>query len=176
MIHCTLNTGQIRISPRDEVAEHVIAALNPLLATGEHAMPGPPGYRCTVTTDNTALLATGWRDQVPLAIFGVAPDEDAAAMLWPSLDRHSRIFADLLRLRPAGIPSPQRPATAPWLAALILFARPDEAEWITDFERCLAWAWIDHRNAKTFDRGNGPDRSAIGARNPTGLRAAVVLP
>ena len=40
---------------------------------------------------------------------------------------------------------PTRPPRAPWCGVLChpaLFLRPDAAEWLGDFERCVAWTVI----------------------------------
>lgn len=68
--------------------------------------------------------------------FAVAPD--GAPLAWRSLHR-----------RPSrnGVPAPQEPE-APWCAVLLHKTLPlggDATLWLGDFERCVAWAWIEMR-------------------------------
>ena len=37
-----------------------------------------------------------------------------------------------------------RPASLPWCAVVMMpFVSPMETRWLGDFERCLAWAWLE---------------------------------
>jgi hypothetical protein len=43
-------------------------------------------------------------------------------------------------------PAPVKPASLPWCAVILTpnAARQiDQMDWLGDFERCLAWAWLD---------------------------------
>ena len=107
----------------------MIDALRPLLASGEHDMPGPPGYRLRVTIDGATLAATVFRGPAPLAT------------VWTCLD--DRGLAEVLRVtgaRPAVLLAP--PCV---LASLhrTMTLDPDAIGWLGDFERCLAWAWSE---------------------------------
>lgn len=143
MIHVTLNTRDSRVSPRDEVSPSVRAMLRPLLADGLHPLPGPLGYDLAITTIGAALIATVYRrnDNAPLVMIGVAADFSGSPELWAAL-------VDLLASAPAasvhGADAPlERPTETPWCGAVVLFPTRREAEWLGDFERCLAWAWVD---------------------------------
>jgi len=129
LAHYTITTGHLRMSPRSEVPDDVIDVLRPLLVTGEHVMPHPPGgYRLRVTVDGTALAATVLTASgVPLATTTVAPDAESLT--------HA--------LRATGA-KPAKPISAP--AALVdvyptLSTDHSASRWVGDFERCIAWSW-----------------------------------
>lgn len=139
MIHLTLTTGHVRQSSRSEVSYDAIAALRPLLASGERALPASPGYLLQVTIDGSALMATvrlGWHadtetQRVPLVTIGVAPDTTALY----AFRQLYRGRVDAVREAPACIVD-----IHPTIAL-----DPGAAEWLGDFERCLAWAWVERR-------------------------------
>lgn len=163
MLHYTLNTGHTRVSPRAEVSDHAIAVIRPLLQIGVHALP-IAGYEVNVVDALTAMIfatATG-AVEVPMpgppveaeiswprmcVNMSVAADDAAADRLWPLLEEHYLGVTECRGFRSADFASPKRPATTPWCAAFVVLATPDEAAWIADFERCLAWAWIEKQRA-----------------------------
>lgn len=143
MIH-TINTGHERDSPRSEVSAAALAAVRPLLRPGRRPVPGMAGYALAVAADGGALLATvyGPGDR-PCVTFGVAADAGAAGPLWAALERQYLALTDLPGLRAADFRAPRPPSGLPWVSAMTILATPDEAGWIADLERCVAWAWID---------------------------------
>lgn len=135
LCHYTITTGHVRRSPRSEVGDDVISVLVPLLAPGEHAIPRTPGYRVRVTIDRGVYAATVLSDRradaagAPLVTIMVATD-------------------------PEGLDAIRRTTGAHWAAAIELPACIVEAHatlgldrdaigWLGDFERCLAWAWVE---------------------------------
>ena len=129
MQHLTVDTGHTRVSFRDEIADSVIERLRQMTATGSHSVPGFPGCAAKVTVDGTAALVTVFRDEAPLVTFGVAADADGAKQLWPLIGR----------------PDVAEPSAVPWLAARLevgVALHPGDADWLGDFERCWAWAWL----------------------------------
>lgn len=140
MIHYTLTTDHSRESPREEVGDEAIKAVWPLLTPNdEHVIPGIDGYKCGVRIQDSALLATvNDAANRPLVSFGVATDAAAAWPIWQSL---MGLYRELQRkLGKKAIA--KQPAKTPWCAAVVIFASPEEAAWIADFERCVAWAWM----------------------------------
>lgn len=155
--HLTLTTGHSRRCWRDEVADDVLDLLRPLidravstgrpLSTGDHVpLPDVVSPRCTIsatTRRGRALLVTIWGPPVqgqaaptPLVTLGVAPTSLASAELWR-------------QMAPGGgeeqLPQPDAPSV-PWCAAELYDTAalwPEAMSWLGDFERCLAWAWID---------------------------------
>jgi hypothetical protein len=132
VIHLTLLSGHVRESPRSEVSDDVIATLAHLLATGTHDVPGFAGYKLQVTIDGSALLATvRGRSNAPLVTVGVAPDEESIAAL-------RGLYGDRMKAV-RGAPA----CVADLHDSAVL--DPDALGWIGDLERCIAWAWIEHR-------------------------------
>jgi hypothetical protein len=134
LAHYTIETGDLRDSPRDEVTID-LAILAPLLRSGDHALPGPPGYRVRVTTDQGVLAATVSRGPAPLVTVFVCATLEALA----------------LAIKVTGT-IPAKPLAAP--AALVqthptLHLDKDAIGWLGDFERCLAWAWVDNQGNQT---------------------------
>lgn len=141
--HLTLDTGHQRDSYRDEVADDVVAMLRPLLeraVRGEHVpIPGDIEPACTMTggvgRDRALLLTicgppTLGVDHPPILQLGVAPSSLAGAALWREW---------------FGTARDDRTPAAPWCCVRIMPAMavyPSAAEWLGDFERCAAWAWL----------------------------------
>lgn len=108
-----------------------------------HDLPGAHGYHCATTIADDAMLATVFHDRRPLVTFGVATNDAVAEELWPALESQYLQLGDMPGIRAADFAAPARPLHVPWCAAMAIFATPEEALWIADFERCLAWAWIE---------------------------------
>ncbi|MBB4017406.1 hypothetical protein GGR16_002435 [Chelatococcus caeni] len=139
--HYTIDTGHSRRSPRDEIPEHVLRAmrvhLSRALEDGRDPVPTLAPYRLRATSHGGFLVATVEDgDGMPLATLGVAPRSRGADKLWRSLHKAS-----------AGDIGPM--PDAPWLAVRI--DNPDllipAASWLADYERCIAWAWIEMGDA-----------------------------
>ena len=130
LCHYTINTGHVRQSPRSEVTID-LALLAPLLRTGEHVMPHLADYGLRVTVDGDVLAATVHRGPAPLATVFVCSTQQG-------LDAVLRLTGCI----------PSVPLTLP--AALVethptLTLDPDAVSWLGDFERCLAWAFLERR-------------------------------
>jgi hypothetical protein len=149
ILHITLDTGHTRRSPRAEVDDVAIAAvqdgLDRALAGGR---PLIPGGDCTMTATaaGKCLIATAWSGgAAPLVTVGVAAHSRCGARLWRAL--HEERGAAMPRLATAGNPCPQEP----WCAARLeigLASEPRAAYWLADWERVLAWAWLSRVGAK----------------------------
>lgn len=143
MLHYTLNTGHTRHSPSSEVSVNVIDILTPLLTTGEHPLPSPAGYSMSLICEGRALMATVYDDaKKSCATFAVAPDDKTADTLWPEVEAHYHSITELPGFRSADFAAARRPLSTPWCAAITTLATPEEAYWIADLERCVAWAWL----------------------------------
>lgn len=131
LCHYTITTGHARQSPRSEVSDGILDFLAPLLATGEHEMPRFSEYRVRVTIEGSTLEATVSRGDTPLVTTFVVVDQ-------AGLDRVLRATGCI-------------PAVALTLPAALVETHPtlqldrDAIGWLGDFERCLAWAWIERR-------------------------------
>jgi hypothetical protein len=127
--HLTLNTGHVRKSPRSEVDESIIEMLTQALAADEFDLPG--GYRCVLThrTSMSFEAEVQTRAGAKLVSMGFAAEPCTGAAVWDWL-----VAAD----------QPQ-PPTVPWLAVRLhqgLSRDPTAADWLGNFERCLAWGFL----------------------------------
>ena len=142
--HITLSTGHTRRSPRAEVSDDTIKALQPWLqAAIEHKhsypLPGPlgalDGFAAQVSVDHGALLCTlSKHASGPLITFGVAAKSRQSGELWAMMCAQFGAADALVA-----------PGT-PWCAVALhpaFMAQVGMSEWAGDFERCTAWAWIE---------------------------------
>ena len=138
--HLTISTGHSRRSPRAEVGDDTLTWLVPWLrkavALGT-PQPLPVAalarYSLLAQVEDGALLATLYAGpDAPLVTIGVAQRSRQAATLWNKM------------ITAFGAPGLERPAE-PWCAVALhaaLLDHPGAGEWLGDFERCIAWAWI----------------------------------
>lgn len=133
LCHYTISSGHARQSPRTEVADDVLELLRPLLASGDHEIPGLPDYRLRVTASDDVFAATVFRltrrGPAPLVTMMVCGTENGLA----------------IALRSTGC-KPAVPLSLP--CALVdvhetIALDTSATEWLGDFERCLAWAWLE---------------------------------
>lgn len=161
--HITLTTGHNARTSRAEVDDATLAAVAPWLKAiinidAAHPLPVAVlgHYSAIAFVREGGLLVTvyGPADpheigqpadgRIPLVTFGVAQRSRHAEPLWAML------LANF-----AHKPDIKQPAT-PWCAVAVhpsILAHREALEWIADFERCCAWAWIT-RNAQ-LDSVNG---------------------
>lgn len=154
--HITLATGHLRRSPRAEVSDDTIAVLVPWLASAmaSGAPPAPlpgkafAGFSAKALVGHGALVCTVYgpasrfphlsglaeaQDGAPLVTFGVAQRSRHSKALWAAL------------VAVSDVPPKCEMPEAPWCGVVLhqpLPAFPDASEWLGDFERCVAWAWI----------------------------------
>lgn len=148
MIHYTLNTGHSRTSPRDEVAADVIARMAQFVQVGEHNLGGFhqsfAGYRIVVPESPGGLIATLCKGQAPILTLGAATTADEAAIVWPALESLYFQVTESPVMRVADFAASRQPASLPWLAVALNSPHLCPS-WAGDFERCLAWAWINQK-------------------------------
>ncbi|MFM1991293.1 MAG: hypothetical protein RJA99_4250 [Pseudomonadota bacterium] len=141
--HVTLDTGDVRRSPRSEVRDDIVEMLDGWIGrmlAGETVQAGDVGIALTAQSRGRCLLieVADSRSLDPLATIGVGTHSRCGSPLWRELHADARGTAT----------SPDRPPPEPWVAARL---RPDlqqhlgVAEILGDLERCLAWAWIERR-------------------------------
>ena len=151
--HITLNTGYLARTQRADVPPEVTALLAPWLQgianSGQaHPLPVPElahiSAQAFVQDGGLAVTVSApvgphspGRPHAgavaPLVTFGVAQRSRQGAALW----------ALLIRAFPVkqGLQQPE----APWLAVALhpsAAAYTGALDWLGDFERCIAWAWI----------------------------------
>ena len=141
--HLTLNSGHIARTSSADVAADTRAVMAAWLEAAikyvdPYLLPGPLGaqrYSASIAIERGSMLCTVFAPPLdPLVTFGVARRSRQAAELWP-----------LLRAQFGGKPGIKMPGE-PWCAVHIhpVFAEQFGASaWIGDFERCVAWAWIE---------------------------------
>jgi hypothetical protein len=141
--HVILDTGHACRSHRsaidDEITRVLDASFDRAITTGaQEPIPGWARFSFNVTTEAGAAIVNLWREATPVVTFGIAADAASSPKLWR-----------LLHEGGAGkhATSPDRPPTTPWIGARMeigaALTAPDDLLWIADFERCLAWAFID---------------------------------
>lgn len=141
--HLTLNTGRCRqYSPRDEVSDDVLATIAPWLdaAVESGAIVKIPKfeYRVQARAVQGAISMEVYAPEpdvgpdIPVASIAVAQQEQAAE-IWSAY-----------RPLPGVVPwvkMPKAPFCLVLLHPTIMMYR-DALEWLGDFERIVAWAWI----------------------------------
>jgi hypothetical protein len=151
--HITLSTGHLARTPRSEVAPavtHLLAAWLPNIINSQRSHPLPlpelSHFSARAFVESGALVVSvyaplGPHEQgkphtgadMPLVTLGVAQRSRQGGELWAKM---TKAFATLPGLEQPG---------APWCAvalhpSLALYAGP--TDWLGDFERCIAWAWL----------------------------------
>jgi len=153
--HVTLTTGHVRRSPRSEVDPGILEWCRGhllLAIEGERAaIPGTP-VQCwlTAAAEARCLTASVWArtagDDARLITIGVALHSRCGARLWEALHAHAAL--------PLATDAGQQPGP-PWVAARLepgLLGIDDGQvqpimSMMGDYERCLAWAWLEHRRS-----------------------------
>lgn len=145
MQHITLTSGDVRWSPREEVDDGLMRLLVDHLSAGLHAtrtapapIPRMDGYAMHGTTDGNVLMASisQWHAEAWMPILTIAAvPADAPVQRIAGLLTH------------AGDAPRELPRPGPWClvrlydtAALV---PPEDLLWMGDYERCLAWAWLE---------------------------------
>lgn len=150
MLHYTLNTGHSRESPRSEVSQAAIDLLTPMLAGGEFPIPGTSAM-VSVDTDGPMLCALVYlvrgSEEIHLVQI-VVNDMDDDDALWALVESEYLHDTDTGPLATCDMAPPKKPASVPWCAITLDLdsaSEIEQMEWLGDFERCLAWAWIESR-------------------------------
>ena len=146
MIHVILNTGQVDVVLRADCSDQQIAEVRPFLTDGWHQLPHDGWQLHSTPGVRSELLFTVHHGDAPVMNCGVAPTDAAADALWPILERFYLDLTDRPPWSTANWAPPSRPEKTPWLVS-VLVAPPDvfgRAKWLGDFERVMAWAWLEH--------------------------------
>lgn len=160
--HITLQTNHVRDSLAGEVSAEALATCQTLIKkclANDAARIAIPGFNQFYLTcgqvGGRTLLGSVWHgltDPVPLINFAVATRSRNSAIAWREMHAHATIrpFTDSGNVPPV-----------PWIAVSIepdLIFYPDAAEWLGDFERCLAWAWLGYRKQRIININPQPVR------------------
>lgn len=146
--HITLQTGHTRKSDRSELSTQVLAYCTDLITQcllnpdKKIAIDNLDGYFFSAgNIGANSLFGTVWHGQkqpVPLVTLIIAKKSRNATKLWQELHRHC--------VAPAVTDINNAPQV-PWCAVSLTPMAGDYADalgWLGDFERCLAWAWVDY--------------------------------
>lgn len=151
LAHVTLDTGHVHHSPRPEAREESTALMGASLTRALRSpgvlepVPNRDGYGYLATVERAGLLVTlvriGKHGPVPVVTFGIAVD-DTYADLWALLHRQRHEMRGVIyRTEPGDPPRP------PWLAVRMEIgaasAPAADLLWMADFERVMAWVWLD---------------------------------
>lgn len=163
MQHITLQTGHVVTQVRSAIRHNgIIEELKTMLDPSRHhrlrapfqgyrlvwfvEQPGGPSNIFGVTTDE--LYATAPQACPTLVTCGIADTADLAVTTWNNLLLMNPENAHRPAERRVQWPRAVRPDSLPWLAVSIsplLRFDLDAATWLGDFERCVAWAWLESR-------------------------------
>ncbi|MDC8446093.1 MAG: hypothetical protein LV471_09245 [Nitrosomonas sp.] len=155
--HITITTGNNARISRADVADDVLEVVAPWLQSIVNAgqksplpIPSLSHFSVIAYVQDGGLVVTVYGpsgphrqsqpagSDIPLVTFGVAQRSRHSGPLWAML------LANFEHL--AGIKQP----SPPWCAVAVhpsIMMHPQALDWIADFERCVAWAWIT-RNAQ----------------------------
>jgi len=141
--HITLTTGHTRRSYRSEVADDVICKLRPMvlaLRQGQRAdLPIPDYWINGPSMGHACIVLTVWHsDGSKVATIALATRSRCGAQVWRAMHE---MLSDKIATHPGDVPA------SPWLATRLHVGsslHSDCLDWIGDFHRCLAWAWIEH--------------------------------
>lgn len=141
--HYTLETGHNVISPRSKVADSVVEALifGGFCSAGTHDM-GVFGAELQEWRVRVAEVSHSWR-------FDIIHKNRAVAECLLSAQHD---FEALKKFSASAVATPNPPYLLVRLGAGSIPSMEDSL-WLGDFERCLAWALIEHR--KVSESGNG---------------------
>lgn len=153
--HVTLTTGHRRVSRTNEAGADIIGKLLAIFPKdGATHVVAMPGFEIThllrVTRSSTSLLATVMECccEIPVVTVGVglSPEEDAR--LWQLLHAEATLPCST-----NGKLSPARPWVAARLEIGVILSSPTLVFALGDFERCLAWAFVEQlsREARSAD-------------------------
>lgn len=146
--HITLTTGHQRRSQRAEISREAMDACEAALRAALAGESAPiPHTDCSLRAERRGrgLLATVLCGETPLVTLGIAAHSRGAEALWRELHDGALVVTDERVV-----------AEEPWCAARLeigVLSVPDAVAWLGDFERCLAWTWIERRSRITD--GNG---------------------
>jgi len=140
--HLTLNTGDTRKSYRREVGDASIAAMRGMdLLKPESELPIGVGYKINTTLNEGGAVFTVFKHDIPLVhcLLAVAAND---AAYWEFIER---LYFAMTDKAPVDWALPEKPASTPWLADVLLGVHHDlgDVQWLGDFERCMVWLLIE---------------------------------
>lgn len=151
--HLTLNTGDVRQSPRAEVPDSVIELLRPLVQHGGGPIPNTQWHCFMSFTDGGSCFDIRLNPDHQALMCGVAWTPQGSDEVWRGIeDLYHKTTESMLRagcrLPESELAMPEQPSTLPWLGVVLLpgiylATASSDLFWMADFERCLAWTLIE---------------------------------
>ena len=149
--HVTITTAHTRWSPRSEVSDDTIHQVKEMLDSALPivddvipkgsfftGIPGFPGHFAAFTPHAGTLMVTVYNRGVSLVTFGVTGNPSTSMELWECLHASAQLPV---------LVAADNPPQVPWCGVRIeyglLLAPPTDTLWLGDFERCVAWAWLE---------------------------------
>lgn len=142
--HITISTGHVARTSRADVTDETIKALSPWLKAcmayiNPYPLPGPLGTRdgfvMAASIERGGLIChVGHQDDGPLVTFGIAARSRQSGELWAWLCAQY------------GSRDALTAPSVPWCAVALhpaYMLQHGVSAWMGDFERCVAWTWID---------------------------------
>ncbi|EGY52863.1 hypothetical protein [Neisseria shayeganii] len=142
--HITINTGHSHRSERGEVSDATIKIMQQWLAD---MLAGRP--RAMTNTGNVACRVGRHNGKMIEFVVSIGHAEQADALRFV-VCRHSKAKAEAWALAGGAGNPPQTPFLAanllmPELEMMQRGASFDDIMMLADFERCLAWAWLESK-------------------------------
>lgn len=142
--HITLTTGHVRDSFAGEVSPAAVDVCKDLIrqmnACKRPRIPGFESFSVSGVSHGRCFVATVWSGNEPIVTIGIATHSRCGAEVWRALHKSTTM--------PCATNVDSCPSE-PWCAARLepLFLwYPDAMQWVGDFERCLAWAFVEIQN------------------------------
>jgi len=156
--HYTCSTGDVYPSPLGDIDPDILDRVREWTVPGKHRLLRPfNNYHVIVPSTRHGFFFTLYVGKdIAIVSCGVAHTEAAEAEIWPAIERmylefSDHVFENLTRNWKA----PHMPDRMPWLAVVLLGPVPHLlrcCEWLGDWERCMAWAWLTGRGSAAAGR------------------------
>ena len=148
LLHYTLNTGHKRYAYRDEILDSVLDVSRYIIKPGDHKFPLDvlPDYLVATGDRLEGFAFTVFYKTEPLVTCAVADTPEGAESVWPDLEELYNTVTDSGIHAKMDWKTAKQPNKLPWLSVAVVGSPrlvPAAAEWLGDFERCLAWTWLE---------------------------------
>jgi len=136
LYHLTAHTGHLRMSPRGEVDDSSIQAMSKWIRNGTETNSLFPGYTFTYEPAGANLVSHLLHNGQRVLSFVVGVDDQAQQLV-------KTVAAELAPYwHEEALPLP---FCAVFLDADIDRSRTEDKLWFGDYERVIAWTWIEKR-------------------------------
>lgn len=136
LYHLTVHTGHLRMSPRGEVDDSSIQAMSEWIRNGTETNSLFPGYTFTYEPAGANLVSHLLHNGQRVLSFVVGVDDQAQQLV-------KTVAAELAPYwHEETLPLP---FCAVFLDADIDRSRTEDKLWFGDYERVIAWTWIEKR-------------------------------